>query len=114
MSINENSIRISLRRALSGRGLDEKEHAHLYDMVDDYMALWRTKQLLIADIDKRGVNVEWQNSATQKGFKKNDSVGELHKTNAQMLNVLKYLDIDATPAGEVRVVEDVEEQPGLL
>ncbi|MDF1495217.1 P27 family phage terminase small subunit [Caproiciproducens sp. CPB-2] len=62
------------------------------DMITDYMKLWDTKNRLIADIEARGVTVE---SVTQAGtnIKRNDSVGDLLKTNAQMLKLLDSLGI---------------------
>jgi len=78
---------------------------HFYDLVDDYMALWDIKNDLIKDIKTRGVAIPWQNSETQKGTKKNDSVSELHKTNAQMLKILQQLNITTDEV----VDDDVEE-----
>lgn len=60
--------------------------AHFMDLVDDYLALWDVKNLLIEDIDERGVTV-----LGARGEKKNDSIGELNKTNAQMLKILSEL-----------------------
>ena len=62
------------------------------DMVSDYMKLWDTKNLLIKDIEKRGVTVE---NITQAGknLKRNDSVVDLIKINAQMLKLLNSLGI---------------------
>lgn len=62
------------------------------DMVDDYMKLWDTKNRLIADIEERGVAIK---NITNAGinFKRNDSVGDLIKTNAQMLKLLDSLGI---------------------
>ena len=68
------------------------------DLVDDYMALWIAKTLLIVDINKRGVSVRYNNGGGQSGYKKNDSIGELNKTNAQMLKLLNELGIKATVA----------------
>nr|WP_156990520.1 P27 family phage terminase small subunit [Caproicibacter fermentans] len=66
--------------------------AYYTDMITDYMKLWDTKNRLIADIEARGVTVE---SVTQAGIniKRNDSVGDLLKTNAQMLKLLDSLGI---------------------
>lgn len=63
------------------------------DLVKDYMKLWDTKNLLIGDIEARGVTVE---SVTAAGvnLKKNDSVDQLIKLNAQMLKLLDSLGID--------------------
>lgn len=62
------------------------------DMITDYMKLWDTKNGLVADIEARGVTVE---NVTNAGtnIKRNDSVGELLKTNAQMLKLLDSLGI---------------------
>jgi hypothetical protein len=66
------------------------------DLIDDYMCLWEIKNKLISDIKKRGVMIEWSNGPNQSGFKKNESIGELNKTNAQMLKVLNDLGLKAT------------------
>ena len=68
------------------------------DLVEDYMAFWITKTLLIEDINKRGVSVKYNNGGGQSGYKKNDSIAELNKTNAQMLKLLNELGIKATVA----------------
>lgn len=67
--------------------------SHFYSMVDDYMKLWDIKNKLIADIEKRGVNVEYNNGGGQKGYKRNDSISELNRTNQQMLKILQELGI---------------------
>lgn len=74
---------------------------HYQDLVDDYMAMWEIKNALIQDIRTRGVTVPWQNSATQYGYKKNDSIAELNKTNAQMLKILSELGLKAAPSERV-------------
>lgn len=71
--------------------------SYYIDLVDDYMALWDVKNMLIADINERGVTVPGMHSK-----KKNDCVGELNKTNAQMLRVLADLGLKAT---------DIETEP---
>ena len=43
-------------------------------------------------------NVKYNNGGGQSGYKRNDSVGELNKTNAQMLKLLNELGIKATVA----------------
>ncbi len=63
------------------------------DLVEDYMSLWATKNLLIADIRERGVVVETVSANGTKNQKKNDSVGDLVKLNAQMLKLLDSLGI---------------------
>lgn len=69
---------------------------HFYDLVKDYMALWDMKNDLIQDIKERGVSIEWSNGATQGGFKKNESISEMHRTSTQMLKILQELNIKAS------------------
>ncbi len=63
------------------------------DLVGDYMDLWVTKCLLVDDIQSRGVITTWNNGGGQKGQKKNDSVEQRIKVNAQMLKLLSELGI---------------------
>lgn len=69
------------------------------DLIDDYMNLWKTKNLLIADIDQRGVVTEYQNGKEQWGHKKNDSIDQLLKVNQQMLKLLDALGIKPAKQG---------------
>ncbi len=66
------------------------------DLIGDYMDLWVTKSLLVDDIQKRGVSVSYDNGGGQKGRKKNDSVEQRIKVNAQMLKLLSELGIKPT------------------
>lgn len=68
------------------------------DLVMDYMSLYTVKSLLVEDIKTRGVSVKYNHGGGQSGYKKNDSVGELNKTNGQMLKLLNELGIKATVA----------------
>ena len=86
------------RKAVQELKSSEKYNKIRQDLVEDYMAFWITKSLLIEDINKRGVNVKYNNGGGQSGYKRNDSVGELNKTNAQMLKLLNELGIKATVA----------------
>jgi phage terminase small subunit len=82
-------------------------HGKYYcDLINDYMALWDIKNKLITDIKKRGVSVYWCNGGGQEGYKKNESIAELNKTNAQMLKILKELGLKAT---KTEVTDDDEE-----
>lgn len=69
------------------------------DLIDDYMAMWDTKNLLIEDIQTRGVSITYDNGGGQTGTRKNDSVAELLKVNAQMLKLLSELGIKPNQAG---------------
>lgn len=64
--------------------------------VNDYMSMWVTKELLIADIEDRGTFILYDNGGGQKGTKKNDSVADQAKINSQMLKLLDALDIKST------------------
>lgn len=59
------------------------------------MSFYETKNLLIQDIQKRGVTVEYNNGGGQKGVKKNESIEQLLKVNTQMLRILDSLGIKA-------------------
>lgn len=87
---DEKEIRKDMIKQLKDRNILE---SHYISLVDDYMELWNIKNLLIADINERGVNVEWNNGGGQSGVKKNDSVNELVRVNAQMLKILSELGI---------------------
>ena len=92
----KNELREQIRQDL----IDQLERQGIYgrhylDLVEDYMALWDTKNALIEDIKKRGVMVRYQNGQNQWGHKKNDSVGNLVKVNKQMLELLKELGLRA-------------------
>lgn len=87
------NIRNDLLSQLKANGTNGRYYA---DLVDDYMHLWITKTLLIEDIETRGVSVKWTNGKKSQGYKKNDSINELNKTNAQMLKILVELGIKPT------------------
>ncbi|KEI01576.1 P27 family phage terminase small subunit [Clostridium botulinum] len=80
-------IKKDLLKQLDSNGTYGK---HYEDLISDYMSLWNIKNRLIEDIKERGVSVEW-NNGKQHGRKKNDSISELNKTNAQMLKILSEL-----------------------
>ncbi|MDF2820196.1 MAG: phage terminase, small subunit [Clostridiales bacterium] len=77
------------------------------DLINDYMDFWTTKNLLINDINERGVTCKYQNSETQWGYKKNDSVDQLLKVNQQMIKLLSALGIKPSQGGELN--DDDEE-----
>lgn len=63
------------------------------DLVDKYMDFWDTEMALIDDIKQRGVVVAYDNGGGQRGYKKNDSIDQRIKVNAQMLKILDSLGI---------------------
>ncbi len=93
-------IRDDLILQLKNLGATQK---HYFDLVDDYMKMWEVKNELINDIRIRGVSVPYQNGKNQMGHRRNDSVGDLIKTNAQMLKILAELGLRAA---DVLVEED--------
>lgn len=85
---------------------------HYLDLVNDYMALWDIKNKLIQDIKKRGVAIKWETynkdgEVVQSGYKKNESIAELNKTNAQMLKILSELGLKARPNPEPDLDEEM-------
>jgi phage terminase small subunit len=69
---------------------------HYLDLINDYMSFWDIKNKLLKDIKDRGVSVRYDNGGGQSGYKKNDSLAELSKTNTQMLKILNDLGLKAT------------------
>lgn len=98
-----NEIKKDLLDQLERNGVFGK---YYIDLVNDYMALWDIKNKLIKDIRERGVSVHWSNGGGQEGHKKNESIAELNKTNAQMLRILNELGLKAT---KTEVTDDDEE-----
>lgn len=101
--IKKDEIKKDLLDQLERNGVYGK---HYIDLVDDYMAMWEIKNKLIADIKQRGVAIPWNNGEKQGGYKKNDSISELNKTNAQMLKILNELGLK--PSGMDGEPDDLE------
>ena len=70
------------------------------DMVNDYMALWDISKALQKDIKDRGVTVECELADGRRKRVKNESIGELLKTNAQMLKILDSLELKTAQGGD--------------
>ncbi len=62
-------------------------------LVDDYMKMWVIKEQLAADIKERGVLVMAFGPGGREYKKKNDSVDQLPKYNAQMMKLLSEIGI---------------------
>ena len=88
--------------------LTEKNTIQEYyiDLVRDYISFWEMKNSLIKDIKSRGVSISFISREGQEGYKKNDSLAELVKVNAQMLKILTDLGLRAA---ELEAVEADEE-----
>ena len=107
--MKKENLREEIELAIVEQLKDKKlyKYAHYQNLVNDYMKFWDIKNMLQEDIEGRGVAILWQNSETQKGYRKNDSVSELIKVNTQMLKILFDLGIRASD------LEVVEEDEGL-
>lgn len=72
------------------------------NLVDDYMALYDLQQLLIADVEKNGIRIPYDNGGGQCGEKDNPSIAQRVRVNAQMLKILSQLGIttDSVRDGE--------------
>ncbi len=77
------------------------------ELLDKYVKYTMIEDKLIKDIDDRGVNVEWNNGGGQKGVKRNDSIAESTKVNAQKIKILDKLGIKA-PESKGEGDEDYE------
>lgn len=80
---------------------DNKNNSHYTELIKDYLFMWDTMQELKLDIKERGVSVFWQNSETQFGYKKNDSIREMTTVSNQMLKILNDLGLKPSKAEEV-------------
>lgn len=69
------------------------------DLIEDYMDLWITKNLLLTDVKARGVTVQYNNGGGQSGYKKNDSIEQVLKVNTQMLKILDNIGIKPSSSG---------------
>lgn len=90
---------------LTARGLISKPYL---DKVSEYMSLWCLKRMLEEDITMRGVYVEYQNGATQKGTTDNKSVEKLVRVSAQMLSIWTALGFKEQAANSKPGVDDDE------
>ena len=67
------------------------------DLVSDYMEMWSAKNDLIRDIKERGTVVDYTSNSGQVNKRKNESVNEFLKVNAQMSKLLDTIGI--SPSG---------------
>ncbi len=75
------------------------------DLIEDYMSLWLTKEMLRVDIENTGIRVEYNNGGGQQGYKDNPSIERQIKVNAQMLKLLSELDIKTS-----NIMSEVEDE----
>lgn len=96
--MEKKSLRTDIKQAL----LEQLERngtleAYYVDLVNDYMELWETKNMLVADIKARGAVVEYISNNGTVNKRKNESVGELVKVNDRMLKLLDGIGVAPVP-----------------
>ena len=92
--MNKKELRLLIKQDL----LEQLERCgtigeHYRNLIDDYMEMWDMKNELLADIKERGAVVDYTSNVGVTNKKKNESIGELLKTNAQMLKLLDSIGI---------------------
>lgn len=85
-----NAIRKNLTEQLQRQGALTPVFVNL---VDDYMALYDLQQILITDINENGIRIPYDNGGGQSGERDNPSIQQRVRVNAQMLKILKQLNI---------------------
>lgn len=100
------NIKTDLMKQLKDKGNDSPVFTNL---IEDYLNLWCVKELLLKDIEERGVYIEWRNSDTQYSSKKNDSVQETVKVNNQMLKILQQLKLEVRTVPIIETTSDDDE-----
>lgn len=89
-AITEKGIRDSLMEQLR---LQNKTDAFYADLVNDYMAHWKIKKKLIADIKAKGVRYRGINGNGMPVEKQNESIQNLQKTTVIMLKIISELSL---------------------
>ena len=83
------------------------------DLVDVYMNLHIAKNELFADLDKRGVVVEWKNG-NQISTKRNDCLDGVNKTITLMVNLLTKLGLDVPENKNININSSKGEEDETL
>ena len=81
-------LRSDMLDDLQARGLVGKQYT---DKVEEYMRLWCWLRMLDEDIKVRGVYIEYQNGATQRGMTDNKSLAIATRVSSQMLAIWSAL-----------------------
>lgn len=77
--------------------------------VNEYMNLWVWFQMLNADVLERGVFVEYQNGANQRGTTENKSLTIATRVAAQMLNIWSALGFKDTAISSKPMAGDADD-----
>ncbi len=90
----KNKLRDEIKRDLTDQIERNGTNGRYYeDLIEDYMKLWDTKNMLIADIESRGAVVDYVSNNGTTNKRKNESVGELVKVNDRMIKLLDAIGI---------------------
>lgn len=100
------AIREDLLNQLKNNGA---EGLFYTDLVDVYMNLHIAKNELFADLEKRGVVVEWKNGK-QVSIKRNDSLDGVNKTVTLMVNLLTKLGLDVPENKNINPGKDEDDE----
>ena len=90
LNSSQKSIRKDLLYQLQQKGQDTSYNR---DLVNDYIVMLKTRDLLQKDIDERGTLIEYNNGGGQTGWKKNDSIEQFNKICDRMVKHLDFLGI---------------------
>lgn len=86
----EKELMTDLMDQLDDNGMAGK---HYDNMIEDYLELFRLKNILIHDIRSQGLRITYMTGNGFESVKPNESVERLVKVNAQMLKILGELDL---------------------
>lgn len=102
---SEGKIKESLIRQLEVKGANVP---HFYDLICDYLVLYKTKKMLQEDIMTRGVSYETMSASGYKITKQNQSVKDLVAVEKQMISMLKEMGLTTdAPTGVEMLDEDL-------
>lgn len=97
----KNGLREKIRQDLLDQLESDGTVGQYYtDLVDDYMSMWDAKNELMEDIRDRGAVVEYTSNTGVSNMKRNESIDQQLKVNAQMLKMLDALGIKPSTGGE--------------
>lgn len=102
---SERKIKESLLRQLEVKGANVP---HFYDLICDYLVLYKTKKMLQKDIMTRGVSYKTMSASGYEITKQNQSVKDLVAVEKQMMSMLKEMGLTTdAPTGVETLDEDL-------
>lgn len=88
--ITRNGIERDLVKKAQENGMTDKFYLSL---INDYMTMWDAQRMLEADIAEKGAKIIYISNNGTKNEKRNESIDQFAKVNAQMLKLLDQLKI---------------------